>query len=108
MSAVTVVCTYRVRRGSEAEFEQLLARHLPTLVRLGLVTGTPTRTLRREDGDLDGGPEYVEVFDWVSEDAARRAAEVPEVIEVWEPMAALCEARDGRPAMEFPRHRSLT
>lgn len=108
MSAVTVVCTYRVRRGSEDEFERLLERHLPTLARLGLITEAPTRTLRRHDGDTDGGPEYVEVFDWVSEDAARRASEVPEVIAVWEPMAALCEARDGRAAMEFPSHRPLT
>ncbi len=108
MSAVTVVCTYRVRRGAEQEFERLLGRHLPTLAGLGLITEAPTRTLRRDDGDGTEGPEYVEVFDWGSEDAARRAAEVPEVIAVWEPMAALCEARGDRPAMEFPRHRSLT
>ena len=105
MSGVTVVCTYRVRPGMEPEFERLLDRHLPTLARLGLVTDAPTHTLRRIGDDVE--PVYVEVFEWISEDAARRASEVPEVIAVWEPMAALCEERDGRPAMEFPYHRPL-
>ena len=33
---------------------------------------------------------------------ANRAHEIPDVMAVWEPMGKLCEARDGRPAMEFP------
>jgi len=34
----TVICTYRVQIGKEEAFMKLLARHWPTLNRLGLVT----------------------------------------------------------------------
>lgn len=98
-AGLVVVCTYRVRAGQTDAFEKLLRRHLPTLRRLDLITDHPTCTLRR---DGDGDPVYVEVFEWISADAAARAAEVPEVIEVWEPMAALCDPRDGLPGLEFP------
>ncbi len=93
-----VVCTYRVRPGEDAAFEQLLASHTPTLRALGLITDTPARVLRSISGDE---PVYAEVFEWTSGDAATRASEVPEVIAIWEPMAALCEARRGSPGLEF-------
>ncbi len=102
--SVTVLCTYRVREGAEADFEALLAAHVPTLRRLGLITDRPTTTAR-EVGD--GPPTYIELFEWIDDDAAARASEVPDVIAVWEPMAALCEVRDGRPAMEFPHYRDV-
>ena len=96
---LVVVCTYRVRTGYESAFERLLDHHVPTLRRLGLVTDSPAQALRQVDG---AGPVYVEVFEWASDDAAARAAEVPDVIAIWEPMAALCESRDGLPGLEFP------
>lgn len=96
---LVAVCTYQVAAGQERRFERLLERHVPTLRRLGLVTGLPSCALR---STRDGDPVYVEVFEWASPDAAGRAAEVPEVIEVWEPMAALCESRDGLPGLDFP------
>lgn len=93
-----VVCTYRVQDGEGARFERLLELHTPTLRRLGLITDYPVQVLRETGGDH---PAYVEVFEWSSEDAADRASEVPEVIAIWEPMAALCEARDGHSGLEF-------
>ena len=98
-SGRVVLCTYRVMVGMEEQFERLLAQHGPTLRRLGLVTNTPSQILCRRDG---AGLVYVEIFEWTSDDAATKAAEVPDVIAVWEPMAALCEARDGLPGLEFP------
>ena len=97
-SGLVVVVTYRVAAGNEARFETLLARHTSTLRTLGLITDWPTRTLRRNHG---GEAFYIEVFEWSSPDAADRASEVPEVIEIWEPMAAACEERDGLPGLEF-------
>ena len=94
-----VVCSYRVRAGDEAAFERLLDQHTPTLRRLGLITEHPVQVLRRAD---EGLPMYVEIFEWASTDAAARASEVPEVIAIWEPMAGLCEARDGHEGLEFP------
>ena len=98
-AGLVVVCTCRVREGGAAEFERLLERHSPTLRRLGLITGAPVQALRCIE---DGAPLFVEVFEWAGPDAAARASEVPAVIAIWEPMAALCEARLGRPALEFP------
>lgn len=96
--SLVVVCTYRVRAGEQAEFERWLDVHAPTLRRLGLITHFPAQALRRLAGS---DPVYVEMFEWVSTDAAARASEVPEVISIWEPMAALCESRDDLPGLEF-------
>lgn len=93
-----VVCVYRVRHGESASFERFLSRHTPTLRRLGLITDHPAQVLRQRGG---GRPSYLEVFEWASEESAARASQVPEVIAIWEPMAALCEAREGRPGLEF-------
>lgn len=103
-SGLVVVCTYRVRAGQEGAFEPLLERHAPTLRRLRLITDFPASSLRRVDS---AAPLYVEVFEWASTDAAARASEVPDVIAIWEPMAALCESRGGHPGLEFPLFRRV-
>jgi hypothetical protein len=38
----------------------------------------------------------------VDTEGPNMAHELPEVMSVWESMGKLCEARDGRPPMEFP------
>ena len=95
-----VICHYRVKRGNEAAFETLLARHWPTLHKLGLVTDEPSQRFKGEEQD-NGEPIYYEMFDWL-DGAVDRAHEHPEVMAVWEPMDQLCEARGGKPNMEFP------
>jgi hypothetical protein len=94
----TVICTYRVRRDTEAEFAGLLARHWPTLHGLGFVTDDDPLVLRRDD---DSGPTYVEIFTWV-ENGFELAHEHPDVLAIWEPMDPLLEERDGRRKWEFP------
>ena len=49
----------------------------------------------------------IEIFEWASLDAARRAHVHPKVSEIWERMGALCEDRGGRPGMEFPHFQLL-
>ncbi|MGE0624044.1 MAG: hypothetical protein AB7I04_05990 [Pseudomonadales bacterium] len=98
--AETVICHYRVASGNEPRFESLLAGHWPTLRRLGLVTGTPPQHFRGREQD-NGQPIYFEIFHW-EDGAADRAHEHPEVMAIWEPMDSLCEARGGKPNMEFP------
>lgn len=101
----TAICLYRVRSGREDEFRALLERHWPTLRKLELATAEPPRYYR--GAEQDGGPLFVEIFDWVSGEAARAAHEHPEVMALWEPMDALTETRDGRPNMEFPHVQPL-
>jgi hypothetical protein len=101
MSApTTVICIYRVTRGREDEFTKLLGRHWPTLRSLDLTTDDPPQHYR--GAEQDGGPLYVEIFRWKTEEAAQLAHQHPEVMAIWEPMDALTEKRGGRPNMEFP------
>lgn len=99
-SKETVICTYRVISGKEKAFEKLLNRHWPALHELGLVTDDHTTVFKGVDDQ--GRPYYVEIFDWLNEEAVNRAHSHPEIAAIWEPMDTLCEARDGRPNMEFP------
>jgi hypothetical protein len=101
-----VICTYRVRRGREAEFERLLARHWPTLRSLDLVTDRPPQHFR--GAEADGAPVFVEIFGWSSAEAASLAHEYPEVMAIWEPMDQLTETRGGRPNLEFPHFQPLS
>jgi hypothetical protein len=102
----TVICHYRVARGNEARFEELLRKHWPTLHGLGLVTDDPPQQFKGNEQD-NGEPIYFEIFNW-HDGAAARAHEHPAVMAIWEPMDQLCESRGGKkPNMEFPHVRSL-
>ena len=96
----TVVCNYRVKKGKEGDFEKHLARHWPTLSKLGLVTAEPSTIYRGTDET--GGTFYLEIFTWKDGSTPDRAHEMPDVMAVWEPMGTCTEARGGRPPMEFP------
>jgi hypothetical protein len=98
--APTVMATYRVKPEREADMVHLLHRHWPTLRAHGLVTDEPPTVYRGVDGA--GGPYYLEIFSWRELECARAAHTNPAVMEIWGPMEECCEARDGRPAMEFP------
>ena len=104
MAKHTVICTYRVKADADDRFLDLLRRHWPTLHELGVVTDEPARLLRRVG---DGPPTFVEIFTW-AEQGFERAREHPDVLAIWEPMDQLCEARDGRPGMEFPHFEAIS
>jgi hypothetical protein len=95
----TVLCHYRVRSGQEEALWKLIEAHDTAVRRLGFVTEAPTVVYRGRDDE--GRPFFVKVFDW-SPGGVEQAHQHPEVLAVWERMEPLCEARDGRPAMEFP------
>ena len=95
----TVIGTFRVRAGAEAEFTALLERHWRTLHELGFVTDEPSAILRSTDSGLT----YVEIFTW-AEDGYERAREHPAVLAIWGPMDALLEERGDQPKWEFPHY----
>lgn len=103
--AVPVVCTYRVKPGSEAAFEALVTKHASLLARLGLALPEPALLFKRTDSK--GRTEFVEVLAWVNERASGLAHSSPEVMALWEPMGLHTESRDGRPAMEFPHYETV-
>ena len=104
--AKTVICTYQVIPGKEADFLALLQRHWPTLRRLDAVTAEPARAYRGSDDQ--GRPFFVEIFEWKDARALEVARQHPEVLAIWEPMDALCEPREGRRNMEFPHVEPLS
>src|SRR5260370_28296403 len=99
-----VVCTYRVKIGREQDFIALLERHWPTLRKLGLVREQPRMALQGYDTDTT--PCFVEIFAW-KDRGFEGAHKHPEVLELVQPMEQMCEARDGRPATEFPHYSVL-
>jgi hypothetical protein len=107
----TSICTYRVKPGARDRFIELLRKHWPALRDAGLATATPALYFEAEVGGdsrhNESGTTFVEIFSWSSPDAPQLAHNTPAVMAVWEPMGALVEARDGRPAMEFPNYRPL-
>jgi hypothetical protein len=97
---ITSLCIYRVKAGSEKAFRRLLEKHWPTLRRAGLGADVPSTIYQGSEGE--GEPIFVELLTWKDEDGPNHAHELPAVMAVWEPMGKLCEARKGRPPMEFP------
>jgi hypothetical protein len=100
------ICTYRVKSGKENEFVSLLRRHWPTLRDQGLVENTPSLVF--QGTDESGGSFFVEVLTWKDGEMPNRAHEIPAIMAIWEPMGMCCEARLGRPAMEFPQVEALS
>lgn len=90
----TVMVTYHVQPGKEAEFQALLARAWDVYRTEHLVFGQPHTVVRQtEDGDKT---RFVEIFTWVKppddpSDSVRA---------VWKQEHSLCEARNGHTGIE--------
>jgi hypothetical protein len=92
----TVLITYHVRPGKEAELQTVLLRAWEVYRREHLVLAEPHVVTRdREDG---GKPGFIEIFTWVSHAAPDHAPDA--VKKLWEQEQSLCEARGGRTAIE--------
>jgi hypothetical protein len=101
----TVFATYRVKKGKEAGFLRLLARHWPTLRRLGFTNGEKALVFLGKDAKKR--PTVVEIFTWKSGGAVLKAHHHPEVAAIWEAMPAFLEARDGQRPWDFPHYRPV-
>ncbi len=84
---ILAVASYRPLPGKEADFDALLAEHVPALREAGFVTASPTYRARSSDGTI------IEIFEWKDE-AAKNAAHLdPRVRAVWGRFEGLCEIR---------------
>jgi hypothetical protein len=92
-SAVTVLVTYRPKKGNEAKFFALLKRHWPALMRAGLVASSRPRIWRATD-KRTRRTYYVEMFEWKDAKSSDLAHRTPEVMAVWGPMEPLLESMD--------------
>jgi hypothetical protein len=96
-----VICHYRPKDGAQEELLALIREHRNVYREAGLATDRPEQVYVGNEQD-GSGPLVIAIFEWISEEAARRAHEHPKIGPIWERMEALCEARDGRPALDFP------
>ena len=85
MASQIVFALYRPHAEKDAALRQLIARHIPALRRLELITDRPSVLGRAGDGT------YVEVFEWVSETAARTAHDHPDIAAIWDAMEAIAD-----------------
>lgn len=84
MNPQIVIAMYKPHSGKDAELRALIARHIPTLRRLELITDRPSVLARAHNGT------YLEVFEW-REAASARAHEHPEVARIWEAMELVAD-----------------
>ena len=92
----TVLITYHVKSGKEAELQAVLSRAWEIYRREHLVVAEPHIVLRdTEDGDKI---RIIEVFTWISHAAPDHAPE--SVKTIWQQEQSLCEARSGHTAIE--------
>jgi hypothetical protein len=93
----TVMVTFRVKSGAEAELQRVIARHWTTGRQMKLMSDAPHLTLR---GTEEGGKTYfVEIFTWADEKTPDNAPAA--IQEIWGDMNRLVEARGGHPGLEF-------
>ena len=80
-----VIVAYRPRPGREEELLAVVRRHVSVLVAEGLATNRAAYVGRAADGTV------VEVFEWRSADAIRRAHESRAVQALWADFGAVCD-----------------
>jgi hypothetical protein len=90
----TVLVTYHVQSGKEAEFQAVLSHAWEVYQGKHLVFATPHIIVRDIEGT--GKTRFVEIFTWVKPpDHALESVKA-----VWKQEQSLCEMRDGRSGIE--------
>jgi hypothetical protein len=96
-----MLCLYRVKRGKEAAFARILARHWPALRAARLAS--PARPTVHRSVDRRGRTVYVETFSWAHGRAAEEAHRSPGVLALWSPMEALLDEMEFLDLRPVPR-----
>ena len=79
-----MICTYKPKRGKEAQLRRVLRKHLRVLWQEGLAAKRKPYLMRSANGT------FVEVFEWKSEKAVERAHSNPAVLSMWKEFEACC------------------
>jgi len=90
----TVMVTYHVQPGDEAEFEKLLAHAWEVYRGEQMVFAEPHTLVRQTDG---GKTNFIEIFTWIH--APDRAPNT--VKSIWAREQSLCEKRNGKNGIDF-------
>lgn len=82
---VVVMALYKPKDGKVSETETLVKKHFPVLREYGLSTEKEPFIGRAKDGTI------LEIFEWSSDSAAKKAHDHPAVAKIWEAMAKVCD-----------------
>jgi hypothetical protein len=96
-SPETMLITYHVKAGKEAELHEVLSQAWEVYRKEHLVLIQPHTIVRDKEGG--GKTRIIEIFSWVSPDAPDHAPD--SVRKIWDRMQSLCEARNGREGLEL-------
>jgi hypothetical protein len=80
-----VIAIYQPKEGKTKELEALVKKHFSTLKEYGLTTERESFISRSKGGA------QLEVFEWISAEAAEKAHDHPAVAKIWEAMAMVCD-----------------
>lgn len=94
MGSITVAC-YRPKPGCEDALLALIRGRLPLLRRLGLSTDRPSILMRAADGT------FIEISEWLSQEAIAAAHENPTVLAMWKRFEAVCTYQKPADIAEF-------
>jgi hypothetical protein len=92
----TVLVTYHVKAGKEAELERILRQAWRVYTQSHLVYPEPHVLLKEKEGE--GVFRYLETFTWMDRKTPEHAP--AEVMELWKREEGLCEKRNGHYAIE--------
>jgi hypothetical protein len=84
MGRIVIAC-YKPKAGKEKALKALIVDHVPTLLRIGLVTERAPILMEAKDGTL------IEVFEWTSPEAIQAAHTHPAVLRMWEEYGKVCD-----------------
>ncbi len=84
MKPQVVIALYEPIKDKKAELLKLVQEHLPALQKYELATMHEGFLAESSSGTI------VEVFEWVSNEAAAQAHEHPAIAKIWEKMAQCC------------------
>lgn len=81
-----VLSALKPKAGKQAELMAMLEEQVQRLRQLGFVSGYPRQLMTAADGTV------ISIFQWDSDEAAKRAHEHPEFHQMWEAMSRISDA----------------
>lgn len=82
---IIVISSYRPKPGKELKLLEVVKTHVPILRELGMVTEREVIIMKAKNGTI------LEVFEWESQDAIKRAHENTRVHKMWKEFEDCCD-----------------
>lgn len=82
---ILVITCFKPKEGKEAELLEVLKDHMPVLRKEGLVTDRSCYVMKSKNGN------YLEVFEWKSQQAINDAHSNENVLALWKRFEKVCD-----------------